>query len=204
MCLPSVSLSDLFISLQCFHPITVYSCTLRFYCVSSQTSAANVTVHIFDMYHSTNMAATLQYKSHSHYDKWHKDPTCFVYACLHYQHNIYFMLLPNVLETNMLTKYVIYAKYFMGLHGKCIHIGHILSQCFQPCETEQCTHISYISLNKYGCHIANIAHTTHMLHGHIDPTFLHMYAKLQQVLNTLLPYMCRKQTCPLKLSIYAI
>ena len=34
-----------------------------------------------------------------------------------------------------------------------------------------------MSLNKYGCHIANMTHTAITVLGHMDPKFLHMYAK---------------------------
>ena len=40
-------------------------------------------------------------------------------------------------------------------------------------------HIHDISLNKYGCHTAIIVQTANILHGHIDPTLLHVYAKIQ-------------------------
>ena len=35
-------------------------------------------------------------------------------------------------------------------------------------------HIFDMSLNKYGGHIANMSHTPFILHGHIDPAFLHV------------------------------
>ena len=37
-----------------------------------------------------------------------------------------------------------------------------------------------ISLNKYGCQIANMNHTAIMLHEHTDSEFLHMCAKRQE------------------------
>ena len=40
-------------------------------------------------------------------------------------------------------------------------------------------YIFEMSLNKYGHHIANMSHTAIMLHEHIDPTFMYMYAKTQ-------------------------
>ena len=34
-------------------------------------------------------------------------------------------------------------------------------------------------MNKYGCHIHNIAHTVNTLNGNKDSAFLHIYAKTQ-------------------------
>ena len=65
-----------------------------------------------------------------------------------------------------------------------------------PFNKEHCTHIWHISLNKYGCHIQNIAQTTNMLLECIDPIFLHVYAKTKPTAastSQLLPGMCQKQ-----------
>ena len=55
--------------------------------------------------------------------------------------------------------------------------------CLHACikiSTPMSLYTYLMSLNKYDCHIANISHTAIMLHAHIDPTFLHMSAKMQE------------------------
>ena len=49
-----------------------------------------------------------------------------------------------------------------------------------------------ISLNGYGYHIANIVYTTIMPNGHLDPAFLHTYAKTQP---TTISTSCYYQIC---------
>ena len=53
------------------------------------------------------------------------------------------------------------------------------------CMCTKCTAISlytyFKSLNKYDCHIANMNHSVIMLHWHIEPAFLLVYAKTQPI-----------------------
>ena len=52
--------------------------------------------------------------------------------------------------------------------------------CFNLCLYLHVTvDIFEMSLNKYDCHITNISHIPIVLNGHIDPTFLHIAAKIQ-------------------------
>ena len=39
--------------------------------------------------------------------------------------------------------------------------------------------MSEMSLNKYVCHIVNMTYTTHMLNKQTDPTYLHIFSKIQ-------------------------
>ena len=48
-----------------------------------------------------------------------------------------------------------------------------------PILTHHCTYILLISMNIFGCHIANISHAAIMLNGHIDPTLLQISTKMQ-------------------------
>ena len=48
-----------------------------------------------------------------------------------------------------------------------------------------CTHILYISLNKYDCHIAILSYPVNMLNGYVDPPFLYICTRTQSnVINT--------------------
>ena len=63
-------------------------------------------------------------------------------------------------------------------------------------KSEQCTHIWYISLNKYVFHIANISHTANISYRHTDQHFVHIhnniYAKAaSHIISKYVP----EQTC---------
>ena len=66
--------------------------------------------------------------------------------------------------------------------------------------------IIYLELNKYHSHIAYISHTTNILNGYIDSTFLHICAKIQStVIHTshVIAKYVLEINMPTKLSIYA-
>ena len=79
-------------------------------------------------------------------------------------------------------------------HTCQIFVGHIWQIYTHICAKYDVTpihhvtrnniHIFDISLNKYGCPTANIAQTAKMLYGHIDPTLLHVFAKIQTTAKT--------------------
>ena len=55
----------------------------------------------------------------------------------------------------------------------CVHT------CVPNIYSHVTVHIFNMSLNKYGCTIANMSHTASMLYGHIEPTLLHKCALTQ-------------------------
>ena len=50
--------------------------------------------------------------------------------------------------------------------------------------------IQYVSLNKYGPLITNIVHAANVLNGHIDPTVLHINAKINPNCNSYFTHYC--------------
>ena len=68
------------------------------------------------------------------------------------------------------------------------YICYIWNNWHQPSNKEQYTHFWHISHNKYGCHIPNIAHIDNMLKGHVDPTYLYIYAKTTNCNCYITPY----------------
>ena len=86
----------------------------------------------------------------------------------------------------------------------CSYVCHI---CKSLASTRSTVHIFcnvhfmplHISLIKYGCHIANIAHTAFILYRLTEPTMMHLCqntTKMQHLLHRLLAYTCRKQIWP--------
>ena len=64
-----------------------------------------------------------------------------------------------------------------------------------------------ISLNKYGCHTANISHTAIILNGHTNQKFLDTCAKTQQTAiptSHLIVTYVPKTNIPLKCHLHAI
>ena len=63
----------------------------------------------------------------------------------------------------------------------CTHVWGIICMhaCMHTCAPNLFFHITvhifHMPLKKYGSHNGNIRHTANMLHGHIDPTFLHVH-----------------------------
>ena len=51
--------------------------------------------------------------------------------------------------------------------------------CMCPESTSMLLYTYLMSLNKYGCHIANMSHIVIMVNSYIDPIFLDIYTKTQ-------------------------
>ena len=70
--------------------------------------------------------------------------------------------------------------------------------CMSTRSTPMSQHTYLMSLNKYTCHIENWTTTVIMLYGHINPVFLHILTKhnqLQHLLHMLLLCMGQQQIC---------
>ena len=64
-----------------------------------------------------------------------------------------------------------------------------------------------ISHNKYGSHILNTAHKANILYGHVNPPFLHVYAKTQPTATSTSPVIAKyvqETNMPMKLDILTI
>ena len=94
-----------------------------------------------------------------------------------------------------------------------MHIGEIYAHIYATYEVtginqsiRSIEHTFNISLNKYGCHIQNAAHTANMVHGHVDLKGLHTYSQTQPnatfTSHTITKYV-PETNMPTKLGIYA-
>ena len=61
----------------------------------------------------------------------------------------------------------------------CMHVWKCMYACMYSKSTAMSLYTYLMPLNKYDCLTPNMIHTVIMLHGSIDPTFLHMCPKTQ-------------------------
>ena len=149
------------------------------------SATSSVTVHIFGIYHSTNMTTTLQIQVKSQHSKWAYRPNisaCMLkYNQLKYKRHV---IAKYMLKTNMPTTLGIYAKYdnyfwacIENVHSNLPNMKSMQSTMWQAvlCTFDR-------SLNKYGCQIANMLNCMNATcRTHISSHNSNIYLHIQTV-----------------------
>ena len=139
------------------------------YVVTGFNHMTRSNLNIFDTYHWTDMAPTLQLALNSQ-----KQTLLHGHIAQHICMNmlkhkqlqcLFHRLFPNMCQEQISPPNWAYIQ--------CVftYTWHIWSHCHQPYDKESCTHIWQISMNKHGWHIGSIAHIANMPHGQIDIMF---------------------------------
>ena len=123
------------------------------------------------------------YRSHClHATWWHRPDILHIFSEHKQLQHLLHILLPYMLQKQICLPQILHICHIFNIYiwSMCTHIYHIWKDWYELCDQECCSYITYIS-EKYGFIIANLDHTTILLYGHIDPTFMHTYAKTQPI-----------------------
>ena len=102
-----------------------------------------------------------------------------MYICMHIWRHTSISL--YVCITLVCMYYCTHVHVSAPIHIYCmsIYVGVPVCIYVYQISTPISVNIYDMSLNIYGCHIANIIHTAIMIYRHIDPTFLHICTRTQ-------------------------